>query len=366
MSDLKDSKAKKYKISFCTVCMNRLHHLRETLPKNITDNLSYGNIEFVVLNYNSKDELDEWIKTEMSEHLENGILKYYKTTEPDSFFMSHSKNVVARCAEGEIICNVDADNFIGSGFADFVNTEFNKNENIYLSVDKTKTTQDCFGRICIKTTDFNTIKGYDENMLGYGFEDFDLRNRLEMLSLKRVFIEDSKHLEAINHTDDERLKDEKNLLTINAIYVHYINHSSSKLLYLFKNLNYFIGKIGDNRLVNSLSKENIFPENHKHEYQYSLFGDQWEKGKWQMEHQKIMLGNTKTFVKEENTLYANGEKYKKVHEKEEISGLIMFYSQINNRMRMMNNKKNKSLVVNKISFGKANLAKNYDTTILIK
>ena len=157
----------KYKISFCTVCMNRLHHLKKTLPKNIKDNRSYGNIEFVVLNYNSKDKLDEWIKTEMSEYIANGILKYIVTREPEHFLRSHSKNIAAKYATGDIVCNVDADNYIGKGFADYIHQKFKENKNSYLAVDRQTATMDCFGRICLLKDDFILLKGYDENMEGY-------------------------------------------------------------------------------------------------------------------------------------------------------------------------------------------------------
>ncbi|WP_158563357.1 hypothetical protein [Chitinophaga silvatica] len=43
------------KISFCTVCMGRLHHLRQTLLQNIADNTTYDNLEFVILDCNSED-----------------------------------------------------------------------------------------------------------------------------------------------------------------------------------------------------------------------------------------------------------------------------------------------------------------------
>ena len=54
-----------YKISFATVCMNRLHHIRQTLPKNIADNSDYENVEFILLDYNSSDGLEEWVKETM-------------------------------------------------------------------------------------------------------------------------------------------------------------------------------------------------------------------------------------------------------------------------------------------------------------
>ena len=50
------------KISFCTVCMNRLQYLMQTLPVNIAGNIDYPNLEFVVLNYNSKDDMENWIR----------------------------------------------------------------------------------------------------------------------------------------------------------------------------------------------------------------------------------------------------------------------------------------------------------------
>ena len=55
---------KQYKVSICTTCMDRLSDLKQTLPQNIQDNLDYPNVEFVVLDYNSKkDDVDGWIKS---------------------------------------------------------------------------------------------------------------------------------------------------------------------------------------------------------------------------------------------------------------------------------------------------------------
>src|SRR6187402_102950 len=101
---------KKNRISFCTVCMNRIEHLKQTLPKNIEDNIAYGNLEFLLLDYNSKDGLEEWVESEMKEYIDKGILHYYKTTEPEYFHRSHSRNMIIKKATGDIVCNIDADN----------------------------------------------------------------------------------------------------------------------------------------------------------------------------------------------------------------------------------------------------------------
>ncbi len=47
------------KISYCIPMMNRLFHLKETLQKNILDT-NHLDVEFIILNYNSKDKMNEW------------------------------------------------------------------------------------------------------------------------------------------------------------------------------------------------------------------------------------------------------------------------------------------------------------------
>ena len=52
------------KLSFLTACMDRLHHLKETYLYNISQSKSISkcDVEFVLLNYNSGDDIDEWVK----------------------------------------------------------------------------------------------------------------------------------------------------------------------------------------------------------------------------------------------------------------------------------------------------------------
>lgn len=73
------------RITFTTICMGRLHHLKETLPQNLADNRDYPNLEFLLLNYGGRDGLDEWVRTEMKEHLESGRLVYYHSPEQQRF-----------------------------------------------------------------------------------------------------------------------------------------------------------------------------------------------------------------------------------------------------------------------------------------
>ena len=332
----------KYKISFCTVCMNRLDFLKQTLPKNIEDNLAYGNIEFVVLNYNSKDEIDQWMNTEMSHYIELGILKYIKTIEPEYFLMSHSKNVVSKQASGDVICNVDADNFIGKGFAEFINDSFIKDQNIYLSVEE-NTQRDCCGRICLKRDDFALLRGYDESMKGYGYEDFDLRNRLELLGRKVVLFPKEKFLNALTHSDVERLKNEYNNIEIKHIYINYSTPSISELVYCFKDNKAYAGIVIDNTTLNSDCVDNLFIANKTFKFKYVLCGNDWKLGEY--------ISSSKVVFKDGDISLAPNSGYVEVSDQVCCSNLVMFFSQMSNRIKMENNLSKKRIIVNQESYG---------------
>jgi hypothetical protein len=62
------------KVSFCIVCMNRTHHLKQTLSKNMSDNCNSDMLEFLILDYNSGDDLELFIKETFSNEIASGKL----------------------------------------------------------------------------------------------------------------------------------------------------------------------------------------------------------------------------------------------------------------------------------------------------
>src|SRR5258705_6698654 len=101
-----------WRISLCTVCMGRTNDLRQTLIKNIQDNEDYPNVEFVILNYNSSDDMHQFMLSKaITPYYKNGRLKYLITREPKFYHASHSRNIAFRNSSGAIVMNVDADNF---------------------------------------------------------------------------------------------------------------------------------------------------------------------------------------------------------------------------------------------------------------
>ncbi len=196
--------------------MGRAHHLKETLPQNIRDNPQIDglDIEFVVLNYNSKDDLHEWITQdpEMKEHIESGLLRYGRTIEPEHFHMSHAKNMAHRMASGDIICNLDADNYTGAKFGKFLQMNFEENMDIVMNpshrVSKLFDPDErgFYGRVVISRENFQKLHGYDETYSGWGGEDTDFMQRAKGLGLQHVRIDSLGYLGLISHTNEERVE----------------------------------------------------------------------------------------------------------------------------------------------------------------
>lgn len=187
-------------ISICTVCMNRLSDLQQTLPKNLEESRSYPKVEFVLLDYGSQDGLRDWVAS-----LQDSRLKYFRV-ETNRFRPCHSRNVAMRLSTGRIVTNVDADNYIHSGFLEDLNRCFYR--------PKTVAIPSCFlkipgrlllkGRFAFYRKDFLELGGLDEDLdEGWGFDDLSLifRAVIANYSVARF---DEKYLADRIETSNER------------------------------------------------------------------------------------------------------------------------------------------------------------------
>jgi hypothetical protein len=218
--------------------MNRAMHVKNTLLRNITDNAGYPDVEFILLDYNSKDDLYSWAKSELQPYIDKGLLTYFRTTDPQYFHMSHSKNMVLRLATGDILCSLDADNYTGADFAAYINKQFNKEENIFLSaphIGHEKKWWDVQGRICLRQHDFYTFRGYDEQVMDYGYDDQDLKSRMEKKGKKRIPIKDTRFLNAIKHDDQMRIADGFSTKKTKELFISTVCNETSEIIYLQDN-----------------------------------------------------------------------------------------------------------------------------------
>jgi len=210
-------------VSFCTTCMGRLEHLKHTLPLNLIHNQQTPLVEFVLLDYSSPDELQNWVKDELKTELSTGRVVFYSAAGFQHFHHAHAKNVAHRLARGEIVCNLDADNFTGFGFAEYLMDAFSTGERIMIR--SPRFIHGTFGRIALRKIDFEAIGGYNERMkFGWGYEDDDFIKRAAMAGIKEYLIPaESSFLTAITHKNLDRTK-------FNKIQQHRKSRKQHKLI----------------------------------------------------------------------------------------------------------------------------------------
>lgn len=360
-----------YRISFCTVCMNRLDHLKKTLPDNIANNGEYENLQFVLLDYNSTDGLEEWVRSSMKDYIESGRLVYYKTFEPMNFHRSHSRNLAFKLAAGEILCNIDADNYTGKGFASYINMSFRGEDNIFLSAlqpSRKIVKNDVLGRICVRAVDFKAVHGYDELFSGYGFEDYDIIQRLEMNGITRRLIDLPNYLKAITHGDSDRIKHEFSMKNLRIVLLRYISPSKSELLFLFNDKRYEMGTLLHNTTLHS--SDPYYALQYKlPEYEFSIAESSWLKGNWTSNKNIISLRGDNNFkdvlcktfrgyFRKNNS--GTAETFYRLTKPEMIEEIILFHSELTNRIRLKENKIKSRLVANMVPWGGGIVYKNFD------
>lgn len=157
------------KISYCSTCKGRLWQLRQTLPGNLDKISRHAGVDLVLLDYHSNDGLSDYIFGHFQDYLDSGILKYYRLiTQKPYFNTSYAKNLAHCLATGDVLFNLDADNFVGETLE-----ELKALKPRQLLVNQMFKQFDRGGRIGIHAQDFHALRGYNESMKD-GFDDGDL------------------------------------------------------------------------------------------------------------------------------------------------------------------------------------------------
>ena len=200
------------KIIFCITCKGRTQHLKETLPKNLQDNVLYPNSKFVLLDYSSPDDLREWVKSDMIEYVHTDRLTVYSYNDAEAFHMAHAKNMAHRCGilEGaDILVNLDADNFTGPDFARWISEQYalyGKDLYLWAHMIPGLLPRGVNGRIVVTKDAFLNAGGYDEKFNTWSHDDKDFNIRLGLIGYHPEKIE-NKFLDAVRHNDKMRFKD---------------------------------------------------------------------------------------------------------------------------------------------------------------
>ena len=196
-------------VGFCTTCKGRTQHIQETLPANLRDN---ARARFVLVNYNSQDGLDDFLRKKHMKDIESGRLSVYRFTEPGPFRMAHAKNLAHRLAMLEgcaALVNVDADNFAGPDFDQYVTERLSAYDGdafLWANMKKGEMHRGISGRIAVPAHAFLEAGGYDEMFETWSPDDKDFNARLRRLGFRALEIDDQ-FLDAINHNDKMRFRE---------------------------------------------------------------------------------------------------------------------------------------------------------------
>jgi len=328
-------------LCFFTVVMNRLHHLEQTLPENIAAN-NQDTTRFLVLDYNSTDGLQEYILKTFPKELKHGKLEYHRYAHAKYFSHSHSRNLAASLTNAPYICNLDADNFTGPQFDEFLQEKFSQHPRAVISaLSNSFQVYGAFGRMATRREHFNEVGGYDEAFDGYGFEDYDLVSRLEQHGLEKVLIDEEAHLRTVSHDNNDRVAREWTHDQLATLYRQQVSDNMQVLLYLFK----------DHSMHYGIVNEDFAAGVH---YRYSLAGNKWQKGTWKESGENILIrfeGFDAEFEKKGPYLTGNNHYMKAENDAEKLQEAVLFHTNMANCCRYLQNKERNKIRVNENGFG---------------
>lgn len=161
------------RVSFCTTCANRAYQLKQTFAANAAVVARHPEVEWVIVNFASRDDLDPFLRSELERA--SPRLVYARLREERPWHVSVAKNAAHRLARGAFLVNLDCDNFIGDA-ADVVRDYTARGARLVhlwsgLHQDGT------YGRIGLVRELFHALGGYDEAFQPMGYQDTDLLQR---------------------------------------------------------------------------------------------------------------------------------------------------------------------------------------------
>ncbi|MFH1322106.1 MAG: glycosyltransferase family A protein [Bacteroidota bacterium] len=148
-------------IGYCTTVHRRAEYAKVTIIDNLKTIKNLENVSQIVLDYNSPDGFKEWVYKNLMDWIDSGHLIYFKEDTMKKFQYSHAKNLAHKCAKTDIVCNLDADNFITEGFSEWLRKTLTEKR---LFAKARKGSGGIQGRIAHWKSEFIALGGYDEEM----------------------------------------------------------------------------------------------------------------------------------------------------------------------------------------------------------
>ncbi|MDR6784088.1 hypothetical protein ABIE26_002523 [Pedobacter africanus] len=363
----------KYKISFCIEGVGILNSLKQTLIRNILDNQNYNNFEFIIVDYDSEEDIELWLKESLNEYINEGKVVHYKTEKKKIYNCSHAKNLAFKLASGDILCSIKAGEFTGENFAEQINNLFKINSNIVIcSMNDNVYPNDFSGqnkseKLCVKKDNFLKISGFDEQIDEGELESIDFINRLERIRINKIMLNDDSEVLG------ESMKNftvESDYITLDKILVRYLDPYTSTVIFKYHTGIFEIGTIVNNRAFRQMDFQ------HSHfkqwpKYEFTLKGSNWTKGKWYLaEDDESLIFKTKTGdefqfqLKDqfyETKLQNKLAVFYNITDLDIKKDLINFHYQLKTKQLFKNGTSKKDIYLNSAGFGKGIVFKNFNS-----
>jgi glycosyltransferase involved in cell wall biosynthesis len=162
------------RISLCTTCHNRAYQFKQVFDQNLSAVLNDADVEWVILNYNSNDDLDSFMLSRLSDA--NGKIVYAREKTAQSWHSSIAKNISHKIASGDALMNLDCDNYIGNAL-EIIRSKLRGNLG-GLHLWSGWYGDGTYGRIVVRKQHFFAAGGYDESFYPMAHQDTDLLYRL--------------------------------------------------------------------------------------------------------------------------------------------------------------------------------------------
>ena len=161
-------------ISLCIPCMNRTHDLKIVMPSIITAANAGAPVEIAILDYNSQDDLAEYVANliHSTPMIGGSTISYHQFRGRDYYHMAHARNLSVLASRGNYVVISSADIQVKPHFFEAIRKYIEQENPTWLHF-KNET-----GVITVRRSEFIEAGGFDERFEFYGSEDKDLYLRL--------------------------------------------------------------------------------------------------------------------------------------------------------------------------------------------
>ncbi len=188
-----------FQASIIVTCKGRFQHLRRTLPTMLAQDF-FPNYEIVIVDYGCSERTFDSLRL-LDLHQIQAIQVENETEE---FSRSRSHNIGGRCAESPLLAFVDADIRLHPEWLSVATQPFEDEGVGIVTVDRCYSRRDRLGTCIVSQSLFHKVRGYDEQFVGWGYEDNDFYRRCRLKACMGHY--DGKLLRPIAHKDDLRFQ----------------------------------------------------------------------------------------------------------------------------------------------------------------